>query len=80
MGGGLVRLRGECSVGCDGLNLSDGGGGKFVRWWGVVLVVIAVGLCVMGMCDGVKFVRLWGSDDYAWVVVNELEFGVGLSG
>ena len=43
-------------------------------------VVGAVGLCVMGMCDGVKFVRLWGSDDYAWVVVKVLEFGVGLSG
>lgn len=21
--------------------------------------------------------RLWGSDDYSWVVVKELEFGVG---
>lgn len=29
------------------------------------------------MCGGVKFVRLWGSDDYSWVVVKELEFGVG---
>ena len=39
MGGGLVRLRGECSVGCDGLNLSDGGGvdvcegGAWRRLW-----------------------------------------------
>ena len=28
-GGGLVRLRGECSVGCDGV--------KFMRWGGVNL-------------------------------------------
>ena len=44
---------------------------------------VVVGLYWRGGCDscavvcgGVKFVRLWGSDDYAWVVVKELEFGV----
>ena len=44
--------------------------------------VLIVRLCVMGMCDGVKIcvVGCGGCDDYAWVVVNELEFGVGLSG